>query len=83
MGGTSAAAPLWAGFLALANQQAATNKKPRIGFLNPIIYGLGASSLTSDLHDVITGNNGGYSALPGYDLATGWGSLAASHSLTP
>jgi subtilase family serine protease len=76
VGGTSAAAPLWAGFLALANQQAATNKKPRIGFLNPTIYGLGASSLTIDLHDIITGNNGGYSALPGYDLATGWGSPA-------
>lgn len=76
VGGTSAAAPLWAGFLALANQQAATNKKPRIGFLNPAIYGLGASSPTSDLHDIITGNNGGYSALPGYDLATGWGSPA-------
>jgi len=76
VGGTSAAAPLWAGFLALANQQAATNKKPRIGFLNPTIYGLGAASLSSDLHDIITGNNGGYSALPGYDLATGWGSPA-------
>ena len=35
VGGTSAAAPLWAGFAALANQQAAANAKPPIGFLNP------------------------------------------------
>jgi subtilase family serine protease len=77
VGGTSAAAPLWAGFLALANQQAATNKKPRVGFLNPAIYGIGAgSSFQSDLHDIITGNNGGFNARPGYDLATGWGTPA-------
>jgi len=76
VGGTSAAAPLWAGFIALANQQAAANQKPRVGFLNPIIYSIGAgSSFQSDLHDIITGNNG-FSALPGYDLATGWGSPA-------
>jgi len=77
VGGTSAAAPLWAGFLALANQQAASNKKPRVGFLNPVIYALGAgSSYSSSLHDVVNGNNGGYNALPGYDLVTGWGSPA-------
>ncbi len=75
VGGTSAAAPLWAGFLALANQQAATNKKPRVGFLNPVIYGIGAGSgFTSDLHDIVSGNNGGFTARTGYDLATGWGS---------
>jgi subtilase family serine protease len=77
VGGTSAAAPLWAGFLALANQQAAANKKARVGFLNPLIYGIGAgSSLQSDVHDIITGNNGRFTAQPGYDLATGWGSPA-------
>jgi hypothetical protein len=74
VGGTSAAAPLWAGFLALANQQAVANRKPTVGFLNPIIYGIGAGSkLQTDLHDITTGTNG-YHALPGYDLATGWGS---------
>ncbi len=35
VGGTSAAAPLWAGFIALANQQAAAGGKPSVGFLNP------------------------------------------------
>lgn len=77
VGGTSAAAPLWAGFLALANQQAVANKKPVVGFLNPTIYGIGAgSSYHSDLHDITTGNDGGFNALPGYDLATGWGTPA-------
>lgn len=77
VGGTSAAAPLWAGFLSLANQQALAGKKPLVGFLNPTIYSIGAaSSYKSDLHDITSGNNGGFSALPGYDLATGWGSPA-------
>ena len=77
VGGTSAAAPLWAGFMALANQQAAANGSPRIGFLNPPLYALGVGSgLGTDLHDIITGNNQGFNALPGYDLATGWGTPA-------
>jgi subtilase family serine protease len=77
VGGTSAATPLWAGFLALANQQVAANKQPRVGFLNPLIYAIGAgSSYDNDLHDITTGNNGGFNALVGYDLATGWGSPA-------
>lgn len=77
VGGTSAAAPLWAGFLALANQQAAASKKPLVGFLNPTIYSIGAgSSYKGDMHDIVSGNNAGFNALPGYDLATGWGSPA-------
>ena len=77
VGGTSAAAPLWAGFIALANQQAVTSNKPRVGFLNPAIYSIGAgASFQNDLHDIVTGNNSGFNALPGYDLATGWGSPA-------
>lgn len=76
--GTSAAAPLWAGFLALANQQAAANNKARVGFLNPAIYALGGdgSSFVRDLHDITSGGNDGFIALPGYDLATGWGTPA-------
>jgi len=76
VGGTSAAAPLWAGFLALANQQAAGGAKPAVGFLNPVIYSIGSgSSYKSDLHD-ITGGNTGFPALAGYDLTTGWGTPA-------
>ncbi|MGA2577297.1 MAG: protease pro-enzyme activation domain-containing protein, partial [Bryobacteraceae bacterium] len=77
LGGTSASAPLWAGFMALVNQQAAANETPPIGFANPALYAIGAgSSYQSDLHDITTGDNGGFNALPGYDLATGWGSPA-------
>ncbi len=79
VGGTSAAAPLWAGFLALANQQAAANSRPRVGFLNPLIYGIGSSgNYASDFHDITTGSNG-FNAVGGFDLATGWGSPAGQH----
>jgi len=76
VGGTSAATPLWAGFMALANQQAAANGNPPVGFLNPTIYPLGAGSdYASDIHDIVTGSNG-FAAAPGYDLASGWGTPA-------
>ena len=75
VGGTSAATPLWAAFTSLANQQAAANSKPAIGFMNPALYAIGenASSYAAALHDITTGSNG-LAALPGYDLTTGWGS---------
>ncbi len=76
VGGTSAAAPLWAGFIALANQQAAANAKPSVGFLNPTLYSVGnGSTYKSDLHDINTGSNG-FAAITGFDLATGWGTPA-------
>ncbi|HEX4644207.1 MAG TPA: immunoglobulin domain-containing protein, partial [Verrucomicrobiae bacterium] len=81
IGGTSAAAPMWAGFMALVNQQAAANGKPPIGFFNPIIYSLGKGpNRNTILHDITTGNTTNSSsptkffAVPGYDLCTGWGS---------
>jgi hypothetical protein len=75
-GGTSFAAPRWAGFMALVNQQAALLGKPPIGFLNPTIYQIGTTPARyqSDFHDIATGSNGLYSAVVGYDLVTGWGS---------
>jgi subtilase family serine protease len=77
-GGTSFAAPRWAGFLALVNQQAATSgNTPNggVGFLNDSIYPIGLSSnYASAFHDITSGSNGAYSAVTGYDLATGWGS---------
>jgi kumamolisin len=73
-GGTSFAAPMWAGYLALVNQQSVANGNGRVGFINPSLYTIGlGSSYTSDFHDVTSGSNG-YSATTGYDLATGWGS---------
>jgi subtilase family serine protease len=73
-GGTSFAAPMWAGLVALANQQAATNSVSPVGFLNPAIYAIGvSSSYGTDFHDITSGNNG-YPAVTGYDLDSGWGS---------
>ena len=79
-GGTSLAAPLWAGLLALANQQAAANGQPPVGFANPALYAIGKStSYQSCFHDITTGSNTNsssptkYQAVAGYDLCTGWG----------
>jgi subtilase family serine protease len=73
-GGTSFAAPMWAGYLALINQQAVANGNKTLGFINPSLYTIGeGSSYDSDFHDVTSGSNG-FSATTGYDLATGWGS---------
>jgi subtilase family serine protease len=73
-GGTSFAAPMWAGFMALINQQAVANGNPPLGFVNPAIYNIGVgSSYTSDFHDITSGSNG-EPTTTGYDLATGWGS---------
>jgi subtilase family serine protease len=73
-GGTSFAAPMWAGYLALANQQAAANGKT-IGFINPIIYPAAeGSGYSTDFHDITSGSCGTFSAATGFDLCTGWGS---------
>ena len=79
--GTSCAAPLWAGFTALVNQQAAINQDAPVGFINPAIYALAKSAnYTNYFHDVTLGNDTWsqspnlFYACPGYDLASGWGS---------
>jgi subtilase family serine protease len=73
-GGVSFATPMWAGYLALANEQAAANKKNPIGFINPLIYPLGLGKTYHSLfHDITVGSNGN-PATKGYDLASGWGS---------
>lgn len=75
-GGTSYAAPQWAGFMAMVNEQEVTNSGPTLGFINPTLYEIGVgSSYDSDFHDISSGSNGGYKAVVGYDLVTGWGSL--------
>ncbi len=79
--GTEAAAPLWAGLMALADQYAHHD----LGFVNPAIYRIARSSgYHKAFHDITTGNNVmtmpypigtvGYKAAPGWDPATGWGS---------
>ena len=73
-GGTSFAAPMWAGYLALANQQAASTGAAAPGFINPAVYTIGlGSGYGTSFHDITSGSNG-FSATTGYDLATGWGS---------
>jgi kumamolisin len=73
-GGTSFAAPMWAGYIALANQQAVANGNSTVGFINSALYTIGqGSSYTTDFHDITSGSNG-YSATSGFDLVTGWGS---------
>jgi uncharacterized repeat protein (TIGR01451 family) len=79
-GGTSCASPLWAGFMALVNQQAAINAKPSVGFLAPAVYALAkTASYTNYFHDTTAGDNTwdqsltNFFAVPGYDLATGLG----------
>jgi subtilase family serine protease len=82
--GTSFAAPRWAGYMALVNQQAVENgtvPNGGLGFINPALYQLAqAASTSGDFHDITVGNNDTgnqptwFSAVPGYDLTTGWGS---------
>jgi hypothetical protein len=85
--GTSVSSPLWAGFTALVNQQrknAGFNNPVGLGFLNPTLYAIAASSqYNANFHDVTVGNNAtasssgscsGFNAGVGYDLVTGLGS---------
>lgn len=91
-GGTSCATPLWAGFIALVNQLALTNGEPTVGFINPVVYGMGKGSnylsYTSLFHDITTGNNEStrspsrFAAVPGYDLCTGWGTPTGSNLIS-
>ncbi len=79
-GGTSAATPLWAAFMALVNQRAAQAGQPPVGFANPAIYAIAKSTnYTAAFNDITSGDNTSPSsptnfyAVPGYDLCTGWG----------
>jgi subtilase family serine protease len=92
VGGTSVAAPSFAGILALVEQKNGS----RIGNANPILYALGNSTFYNDVfHDITSGNNSspcetgtpncpnggsiGYTAGTGYDQATGWGTIDANN----
>ena len=74
-GGTSFSSPIWAGFIALANQQAAAAGKPPVGFLNPTLYALGhKAKYVMSMHDITVGKSGLFNCTPSYDLVTGLGS---------
>jgi kumamolisin len=68
IGGTSAVAPLYAGLIALINEQ----RGHPAGFLNPVLYQPKLAS--NGFHDITNGNNGDYHARPGWDACTGLGS---------
>jgi subtilase family serine protease len=85
LGGTSEATPIFAGMVALASQKAGHS----LGSIDNALYALGAQSrikgdpLATGILDVTTGNNTfgdvtGYTARPGYDLASGWGTIDAA-----
>ena len=91
VGGTSAAAPMWAAAIVLTNQEAVAHGKSVIGFLNPSIYSIASGSrYGSDFHDITApGNNdelgingGAYPVTSNYDMATGWGSFNAANLAT-
>jgi len=91
VGGTSLAAPSWAGFVALLNQERALLGYEDIGFANPFLYLIASSSrYGSDFHDVTVGNNGlsqeglaaGFYAATGYDCASGWGSFNGANLMS-
>jgi kumamolisin len=87
VGGTSAAAPMFASLMALADQYNATT----YGFVLPLLYAVGKAEPGKYFNDVTIGNNETYdvpgyaTAKPGYDAASGWGSpvAAAFLSLSP
>lgn len=79
-GGTSCAAPLWAAFTSLVNQELKASQKPLLGFANPVLYATGANASSSNAyHDVTSGNNLYYGAGANYDNATGWGSFNGAY----
>ncbi len=75
IGGTSAVAPLWAALLARINQALGAN----LGFVNPLLY---ATKVELSFRDITSGNNGDYSAGPGWDACTGLGSPNGAALLT-
>src|SRR3954453_23219680 len=82
VGGTSAAAPLVAGMIALWNQQAHNQGSPRPGFIAPLLTAL-AQHDPETFTDINQGTNalfGGSccTTRTGFDLATGWGSPVAN-----
>ena len=81
VGGTSAATPVWAGTVALINEDLKRKNLREAGFANPALYWMGENAAKLSprpFHDVIGGNNLGYDAAVGWDFATGWGSMDAA-----
>jgi kumamolisin len=70
---------MWAGYVALVNQQRVASGKGLIGFINSDLYAFALNQFASgeyatDYHDITSGTSGSFSAVTGFDLVTGWGS---------
>ncbi|MBV8982283.1 MAG: S8/S53 family peptidase, partial [Acidimicrobiia bacterium] len=75
IGGTSGAAPFWAGTTVLIRQLAQQQGAGPLGFLDPILYDLAATQPPNTIfHDVVRGGNLLQDATPGWDYSTGLGS---------
>ena len=72
-GGTSLAAPIWAGIAAMMNQYLTDNGGRPLGDLNPLLYRVAAGARLPAFRDVVLGGNAVATAGPGYDLVTGLG----------
>jgi kumamolisin len=72
-GGTSQAAPIWAGLTAVMNQYLIANGSRAPGALNPLLYRIAAGATRPAFRDVSVGANAVDTATPGYDLVTGLG----------
>jgi kumamolisin len=75
VGGTSLASPIWAAMMSVVNSDRVNAGLPRLGYFTPLLYSLGKTG--TGFHDIVSGTNGspGYTAGPGYDNVTGYGSL--------
>jgi kumamolisin len=82
VGGTSMAAPQWTGFMALVGEARTNADKDVLGFLPPFLYNTTDTQRASLMNDVTSGNNGQYSAGPGWDAVTGLGSMKGNALLT-
>ncbi len=72
-GGTSQAAPLWAGIAAVMNQYLGEHGGRPMGDLNPLLYRVAEGSRLPAFRDIVLGGNAVATAGPGYDLVTGLG----------
>jgi kumamolisin len=75
VGGTSLASPIWAAMTTIINSDRVNEGKTRVGYFDPTVYSL--AEVGTGFHDITVGNNGspGYTAGPGFDDVTGWGSI--------
>lgn len=72
-GGTSLAAPVWAGMAALMNEYVLDHGGSLIGDLNPLLYHIAEGTPLPAFRDITLGGNAVANAGPGYDLVTGLG----------